>query len=255
MARPHIQIKQKLARSEPVVVLSGHHTTDMIDFLGPLGPDGIWIETEHGPVSWEQIGDMARACDLWDMASITRVPANEPWIITRTLDRGTSGITVPHVSTKAAAEQVVQSAKFGPIGQRGMYGSRRSYGVDAPFQHANEETFIVVLIEEQEAVQNLAEILTVDHIDVFFVAPSDLAQTMGHTGNNEHPEVQATIDHALKQIIDAGKTAGTLVTDQNVEHYLDLGVRFIYTAWTSWAARGLRQFQATVATRVASQGH
>jgi len=44
---------------------------------------------------------------------------------------------------------------------------------------ANAEILVVVLIEEMEAVHNLQDILTVDHIDVFFVAPSDLAQTMG----------------------------------------------------------------------------
>jgi 4-hydroxy-2-oxoheptanedioate aldolase len=44
---------------------------------------------------------------------------------------------------------------------------------------ANAETLVVVLIEEMEVVHNLPDILTVDHSDVFFVAPSDLAQTMG----------------------------------------------------------------------------
>ena len=73
-----------------------------------------------------------------------------------------------------------------------MYGGRQSYGVSNYFQRANEETLVVVLLEEIEAIHNLADILTVEHIDVFFVAPSDLAQTMGHIGNHPHPEVQAT---------------------------------------------------------------
>jgi 4-hydroxy-2-oxoheptanedioate aldolase len=80
-------------------------------------------------VSWEQIGDMSRACDLWNMASIVRVNANEPWLITRTLDRGASGIVVPHVSTRDEAAAVVEAAKFGPIGLRGMFNGRRSFGV------------------------------------------------------------------------------------------------------------------------------
>src|SRR5207244_12708586 len=129
----------------------------------------------------------------------------------------------PHVSTKAEAAQVVQSAKFGPIGLRGMYGSRRSYGVTDYFQKANEETLTCVLIEEKEAIDNLAEILTVDHIDVFFVAPSDLAQTMGYTGQPNHPEVRAVIDGAIRQIAAAGRTAGALVSDESLDHYLGLG--------------------------------
>lgn len=240
----NIQIKQKLRAGQPAVVLGGHQSSDMIDFLGQFGPDGIWIECEHGPVTWDQIGDMTRACDLWNMASVVRVMGNEPWLITRTLDRGASGIVVPHVSTPDEAEKVVQNAKFGPIGLRGMFGSRRSYGVSDYFQKANDETLLVILIEEMEAIQNLPEILKIDHIDVFFVAPSDLAQTMGYTGQPNHPEVRGVIDNAVKQIVGAGRTAGNLVTDENAQHYYDLGTRFFFTQWTNWVAKGLRDFQA-----------
>lgn len=241
---PDIQIKRRLREGKAVTAVSGLHSADMIDFLGQFGFDAIWIECEHGPVSWEQIGDMSRACDLWNMASIVRVPTNEPWVITRTFDRGASGICVPHVSTKAEALRVVESAKFGPIGLRGMYSGRRSYGVADYFAAANEETFVIVLVEEAEAIENLAEILTVDHIDVFFVAPSDLAQTMGYTGQPNHPAVREVVDRAIQQIVAAGRTAGALVADETVEHYWQLGARFFLTGWQAWVARGAREYRA-----------
>jgi 4-hydroxy-2-oxoheptanedioate aldolase len=241
---PDIQLKRKLKAGQVVTVLSGHHNTDMIDFLGQFQPDGMWLEGEHGPVDWEALGDLSRACDLWNMASIARVSYNEPWLIARTLDRGASGVCIPHVSTKDEALKVVQAAKFGPIGLRGMFGSRRSYGVADYFQRANDETVVVVLIEEVEAIQNLADILTVDHIDVFFVAPSDLAQTMGYTGQPNHPEVRAVIDAAITQIVAAGRTAGALVTDDTLGHYYNLGARFFMTGWTNWVAKGARDLRA-----------
>ncbi len=40
---------------------------------------------------------------------------------------------------------------------------------------ANDQSLPIVLIEDIAAVKNLDEIAKVDHIDVFFVAPSDLA--------------------------------------------------------------------------------
>jgi 4-hydroxy-2-oxoheptanedioate aldolase len=236
-----LQIKHKLRRGEPVMVVGGLHSADIIDYLGQFGFDGMWLECEHGPVSWEQIGDQSRACDLWNMASIVRVPTNEPWVITRTLDRGASGIVVPHVSTRDEAARVVEAAKFGPIGLRGMFGGRRSYGVGDYIQRANDETLVVVLIEEIEAVENLAEILTVDHIDVFFVAPSDLAQTMGYTGNHTHPAVQGVIDQAISQIVAAGRTAGALAGDANLGHYHGLGARFFLTSWLGWLGQGAKQ--------------
>ena len=236
------RVKRQLQAGQTVITVSGHHNADMIDFLGQFGFDGVWLEGEHGPVDWDAIGDMSRACDLWGMASVTRVNNNDPGTIMRALDRGTMGVVVPHVNSREAAEQAMKSAKYAPVGYRGMFGGRQSFGVPDYFQHANDQTLIVVLIEEIEAVNNLAEILTVDDIDVFFVAPADLAQTMGHIGNHTHPDVQATIDKALAQIVAAGKTAGTLATDDNVERYRDAGVRFFLTGWTNWVSQGAKAF-------------
>lgn len=236
--------RAKLHQGEAVSVISGNMTSEIIDFLGPMGFDAAWIECEHGPVSWEQISDMTRACDLWGLSSITRVNSNDPGLITRTLDRGSMGIVVPHVSTREAAEKAMMSAKFSPLGYRGMFGGRQSYGVPDYFHRANGQTLIVVLLEEVEALQNLDEILKVDYIDVFFVAPSDLSQTMGHIGNPGHPEVQSAIDEAIAKIISSGRVAGTLVNDDNVASYVEKGVKFLMTSWNAWIARGATEFLA-----------
>ena len=239
--------KEKLAAGQAVTTISGLSSSEIIDFMGPLGFDAAWIEGEHGSVTWEQLGDMTRACDLWGMAPITRVSANEPWLVTRTLDRGSMGIVVPHVNTKEAAEKAAQSAKYAPLGYRGMFGGRQSYGVGDYFQQANDQTMVIVLLEEDEALNNLDEILTVDHIDVFFVAPTDLAQTMGHLGNPGHPEVQLAIEGAIAKILSAGRVAGTLVNDENVARFLGQGVRYTMTSWNAWVAQGAAAFLEKVA--------
>ncbi|TAK26366.1 MAG: 2-keto-3-deoxy-L-rhamnonate aldolase [Chloroflexota bacterium] len=244
-----VAMRRKLLEGKTVSVISGHHSPDMTEYLAQFGADGIWFEGEHGPVDWDDIGDLSRACDLWGVASIVRISAGEPWMITRALDRGASGIVVPHVCTAEAARQVGEAARFGPLGLRGMFSGRRSYGVKNYFQKANEEVLVTVLIEEIEAIRNLDEILKEERIDVFFVAPSDLAQTMGHTGHHEHPEVQETIDGAIRKIVSAGRIAGTLVNDASRERYLDLGVRFVFTSWLPWVAQGLTTLQSAIAAR------
>jgi 4-hydroxy-2-oxoheptanedioate aldolase len=243
--------KEKLQNGQLVAAISGLQNADVIDFLGPMGFDAAWIEGEHGPVDWDQMADMTRACDLWGMASITRVGSNEPWLFTRALDRGSMGIVVPHVNTRAAAEQAMQSAKYAPLGYRGMFGGRQSYGVADYFHQANGQTMVIVLLEEAEALENLDEILGVDNIDVFFVAPSDLSQTMGHIGDIGHPEVQSAIDGAITRIVAAGRVAGALVNDDNVGHYVEKGATFLMTSWNAWLARGAAQFlqQVTQAKR------
>jgi 4-hydroxy-2-oxoheptanedioate aldolase len=234
--------KQKLQQGQVVTTISGLQSSDIIDFLGPMGFDAAWIECEHGSVDWDALGDMTRACDLWGMSSITRVNANDPGIITRTLDRGSMGIVVPHINTREAAEQAAKSAKYAPIGYRGMFGGRQSFGVPNYYADANNQTMVVVLLEEVEALGNLDDILKADDIDVFFVAPSDLAQTMGHIGNIEHPEVQEAIDTAIAKIVSAGRTPGTLVNDSNLESYVQKGVKYLMTSWNGWVARGAAEF-------------
>ena len=244
--------KHKLERGETVVCLSGNNSTDMIDHLGQFGFDAIWLEGEHGPVDFADIPDLTRACDLWGMTSVVRVNQNNAGIIYRTFDLGAQGIVVPHVNTEEEARAVVDAAKFHPLGNRGMYTSRQGYGVPDYVHRANDETLVVILIEDIIAVNNLAEILTVDHIDVFFVAPSDLGQTMGHLGGTDHPDVAATVDRALEQIVAAGRTAGALANDNNIEHYIGLGARFFLTGWANWVASGAQAFKARVDKAVSS---
>ena len=150
------------------------------------------------------------------------------------------GIVVPHVNTRAEAQSAVESAKFAPLGKRGMFTSRQGFGVDDYFKAANDQSLLIVLIEDIVAVHNLDAILKVDQIDVFFVAPNDLATSMGHIGNMGHPDVQQTIDGAITKIVQAGRVAGTLVSAANVERYTKLGVRAVMTSFFPWIQPGTK---------------
>ncbi|RKU25673.1 hypothetical protein C6497_15035 [Candidatus Poribacteria bacterium] len=237
------RVKQKLSNGELAYVISGLTNPDDIDNFGPNEFDAVWLEGEHGNVNASNIGDLTRACDLWGMTSIVRVNRNDQGLIYRTLDCGAMGIAVPHVNTKAEAQNVVDGTKFAPIGHRGMFTSRQGYGVENYFEVANSQTMVVVLIEDIVAINNLDEILTVDHIDVFFVAPSDLATSMGHIGNLGHHNVQDTIDSALARIQDAGRIAGTLALDHTVEKYVKAGVQFLLVGIGGWISAGASTYK------------
>ncbi len=238
--------KAKLNAGGTVIALGGVDSPEMVDMLGPSSVDAFWFEAEHGPVDYSHIGDLSRACDLWGKTSIVRVGRNEENIIYRTLDRGAQGIVVPHMKSRAIADQVVAAAKFAPVGRRGMWTSRQGYGVDDYLQRANEETMIVVLIEDYDALPHLDEILAVDQIDVLLVAQSDFSQSMGHIGNPGHPEARAAINETLGRIVAAGKVAGTNVTTDSVGQYVEMGVRFFYTNVSAWLASGAAGFSAAI---------
>ena len=239
--RPN-RVKQKLAGGETAYVIGGLGSTEEIDQFGSIGFDGVWLEAEHGSVDFADIPDLTRACDIWGMTSILRVNQNVQSIIYRGLDRGVQGIVVPHVNTREEAENVVQGGKFAPIGRRGLFVSRQGYGVPDYFAVANDHILLMVLIEDIVAVRNLDEILEVDHIDVFFVAPSDLAASMGLIGQIDHPEVRKTIDYALERIQQRGRVAGTLARNDTVARYAAAGVRLFLTGAAPWIQAGAEEF-------------
>src|SRR5438093_4379594 len=244
--RPN-RVKQALAAGKVATILSGTNDPDLIDQLGTLDVDGIWLEGEHGGVDYADLGNLTRACDLWGKTSVVRVMDNDYATIYRTLDRGAQGICVPHVNTRAEAEAVVEAAKFAPLGKRGMFTSRQGFGVGDYFKTANAQSLLIVLIEDIVAIKALDEILKVEHIDVFFVAPNDLATSMGHIGKMGHPDVQQTIDGAIGKIVGAGRTAGMLVSNANVERYTRMGVRVVMTSFFPWIQAGARELMERAA--------
>lgn len=239
--RPN-RVKRKLDAGEVTCTVCGITDANDVEGFGPNDFDGIWIEGEHGAAEPSEIGNLTRACDIWGMTSVVRVNRNDQNLIYRTMDLGAQGIVVPHVNTKEEAVNVVEGGKFGPIGKRGMFGGRQGFGVEDYFKVANDETLLIVLIEDIVAVQNLDEILTVDHIDVFFVAPADLASSMGHTGEMNHPEAVEVRETALRKIVDSGRTAGALAWNNTAEELVDQGIRFLMTPAQGWLADGAADF-------------
>jgi 4-hydroxy-2-oxoheptanedioate aldolase len=242
-------LKHKLAAGRAVTVIAPFaNSAGLVELLGYLDFDGVFIDCEHGPSGWEDVENMVRAADAAGYSSVVRVDRNDAATITRALDRGAGGIQVPHINTAAEAQAVVEHAKYAPIGHRGWSGWRTVFGedmVEYP-RRANEQTLVVVMLEEVEALNNLDSILGVDNVDVFFVAPGDLAQSMGYPGHVDHPQVAAAIEDALRSIHAAGRISGTLTTPALVDRHLELGVQFLYIGLSSLLAPAAREFTQKV---------
>ena len=191
----------------------GFPAPEIVEMLGLLGFDWVLIDCEHGSMNEESAEAMIVSATLHDITPIVRVPVNRPEVILRYMDRGAMGVQVPHVNTKEQATAAVQAVKYYPLGSRGMGAGRPAeWGITGSrgeyLDWANRETLVCVQIEEAEAVKNLGEILTVPEVDVFFVGPADLSQSLGYPGQQSHPVVQETVDRCLAQIKAAGKVSG-----------------------------------------------
>ncbi|MFC6884580.1 MULTISPECIES: HpcH/HpaI aldolase family protein [Actinomadura] len=239
------RVKQRLAAGETAVVVAGHSgTADTADFVGQLGFDGFWLEGEHGAVTWDRVGDISRACELWGMAAMYRVRTLEPSLVARALTLGANGVVVPQVRTAEEAAALVAAAKFAPAGARGVSRGRRSYDRPGFLDEENDQTVLVVQLEDPVGLANAEEIAAVPGLDVVFVAPNDLAQAMGHQGRPDHPEVAEAIDGALTRIAAAGTVAaGTLCPADQIGRFTSLGARFLYTSYDAWITAGARAYR------------
>jgi 4-hydroxy-2-oxoheptanedioate aldolase len=207
----------------------------IIEILGNTGFDFAIIDTEHGPYSIESAQNMVRAADLRGITPIIRIPENEAHLALRALDIGAGGVQIPQVSSKEAAIQAGQCAKYHPKGDRGVCCFTRAaeYGNVKPPQHfetSNAETVVIVHIEGMDGINNLDEILTVDGLDVIFLGPWDLSQSCGVPGQVDHPDVTMKMEDAVKRCRDAGKAVGTfVVTQENAKKWKNIGVQYIST--------------------------
>ena len=60
-----------------------------------------------------------------------------------------------------------------------------------------------------------------------FIGPGDLSTSLGHVGQQGHPEVVATIEAAVARIVRAGKHAGILTPSEELaRRYIAAGTRF-----------------------------
>lgn len=242
------RLKRRLAEGHVTTIVGDINTPDDIEWVGSLGHfDSVWIEMEHGPISWADLTNMSRAADIWGLSSVVRVRAIDRELISLTLGLGIDGIIIPHVNTKEEAELVVDSALFTPLGHRGVGGGRKSYGRPDFYDKINDETFITIMIEDIVAIENISEILDVPNIDVYFVSRFDLAQSMGHLREPNHPDVIEAHRHAIEQIGAAGKVAGGVMAEQDLQRYIELGVRFTKVAPRKWAAEGANAFAKKLA--------
>jgi 4-hydroxy-2-oxoheptanedioate aldolase len=211
----------------------GEHAPSLVELFGSLGYDFVMIDCEHGPMDLNQVEHMVRAAEVFGITPLARVPDHEPATILRFLDRGVQGVIVPHVNKAAQAEAIARASRYFPEGNRGVGGGRaHDYNVAVSRADStrwlNDQTLVIPMIEEKEAVENLDEILKVPGVDVLHVASSDLTQSLGNPGPEKVREV---IRGVITRVRKAGKNVGiggNSATDyEGVAELIDLGARFV----------------------------
>jgi 2-keto-3-deoxy-L-rhamnonate aldolase RhmA len=222
-----------------------------IEIIGRHGGyHGVWLDQEHAGLSTEQIEQAALAARAVGLDSFVRLTATDYATVMRPLEAGAGGVMAAQVRSAREAADVVRWARFHPEGLRGVNGS----GVDGAYgllplaeylPRANAETLVAIQIEHYEAVEEVEKIAAIKGVDVLFVGPADLSQSMGIPGVWEHERVW----EAIKRVASASAAHGVpwAILPPNAsfaQRCVDLGCRMLSLGFDVWAIHhGLRAFK------------
>jgi len=239
-----------LAGKKPLFgIFSGVASPAIVEMCGHAGFDFVVLDNEHGPAGLETTEHLIRAARCVNIIPVVRTLEAD---ILRVLDIGASAIQVPQVNTAEQARRIVAAAKYPPLGGRGAAFSPRAagYGFFGGQPHAkmsNEGTAVILMTETEEALANLDEILAVPGIDALFIGPNDLSFSMGHQGNQKHPDVVAAIEAAVKKIARTKVAPGLMtIPADEYKKYAALGARYLTTQVSSVLGTALKGALADV---------
>ena len=204
-----------------------------VEILGLVGFDFIVVDNEHVAMNKDDMFNLIRSADVTGIVPIIRVRENIPVEILQALDAGALGVQVPNVDTKNDVCNVVKSAKYAPIGNRGFSPSNRSAGygtIDKQqfVKQANDNTLVVCHCESVTSINNLDEILLEEELDVVFIGPMDLSQSLGIIGQANHPKLLESVDVIIKKVLAHDKIVGMVAPNTTkVKELIAKGVRYI----------------------------
>ena len=227
---------QKIRSGQLTLGLGVHHLRGAATPLlaKAAGFDWLFIDSEHGTITTQEIAQICLASLSTGIAPIVRVCADALDEGTRALDNGALGIVVPHVDTVAQAQRLVDAFRFHPMGHRSAGGPPAQFGYRPPPSKEmqavlNQEILVVAMIETPRAVENAEAIAGVAGIDGLLIGTNDLALEMGITGQVGHEKVQAAYRQVAQACGRHGKFLGMGgVYDQDwASRYIGMGARFV----------------------------
>lgn len=189
--------------------------------------------------------DSVAAIAACGVSPVVRVADGQHWMIKRALDAGAHGIIVPLLQTADDARNIVKFSKFPPQGSRGLgspfamekfvekTSDPQEISLMDYYKEANDGIVVIVQIETASALEHIKEIATVPGIDVCFIGPVDLGNSIGHPAEsvgNYPPKLQDAIKYILQATQDAGKfTAIYTAGGESAKAYAKEGFNMINT--------------------------
>lgn len=229
------RVLEKIRRGEPSLGVSLHFTDPSVfEMAGLMGFDAVWMDMEHHFYSLETAAQAMRAARVGGMDVVARPAKGEFSRISRMLEAGATGIMYPRCDSAEEAAEVVRWMKFAPLGRRGLDGSNP----DVPYlmapmvdyiREANEQTFLIIQLEDSDAVAQAEAIAAVPGVDMLMLGPADFSVLSGIPFEFDHSSVVAASKHVARAAKSAGKHwASTSGSIEQARQMFDRGAALVF---------------------------
>ncbi|WP_253736882.1 HpcH/HpaI aldolase family protein [Halohasta salina] len=223
----------------------------VIETLGAVGFDFVWLDFEHGgpsPYDSTVFEELTRAAETGGIELLVRIPKPEPALVRKVLDAGVRTILIPRIETAAQLRPAVAAAHFaydGGVGDRGVGVGRTSEWagyVDSHIGGEDSHVLVGTMIENTQAVDNIEEICSVPQLGFAFIGPADLSMSMSDGEPlGKHPEqLQTAIDRTREACLEADVPVGRIHNDPaDARQAVDDGVQLLRLGGDTGAIRSV----------------
>jgi 2-dehydro-3-deoxyglucarate aldolase len=192
--------------------------SSVAEIMGDAGYDWVAVDLEHGSISVSQLPDLFRALELGNTLPLARLARGHPKDCKQALDAGAGGVIVPMVESVDQVIAVREACRWPPAGSRGV-GFSRANMFGKYFNRYSTEAqnpLLIVMIENERALEQLDNICKVDGLDALLVGPYDLSASMGITAEFNSDHFVSTMKH-IKKVASASRIAcGVHVVDPSI---------------------------------------
>ena len=233
------EFKTQLREGVPKIGLFlNSHSLTVAEQLAHSGYDWLLVDTQHGPMSSENLSSMLCAVGSGGAKSLVRVAGcHDRGGIQQALDLGADGVLVPYINTAEEARQAVSCARYPTQGTRSVYFPQRSTnkaGLLGYVGNANDNVIVALQVETASCIRNMAEIAAVPGIDILFLGQNDLCMSMGLYEKYEFPHMYTSpeLHEATLTLVEAARKTGVILGvflfgTARVAEFVEKGFAFI----------------------------
>ncbi len=208
----------------------------VVELVGHSGQfDYVEILAEYAPFDAFSLENIGRAIELFDgLSGMVKVSQElRAFTAVQALKAGLQNVLFADVRTPEDVEEcvrIVRAESPATGGRRGVAMSRDVGFVlevgTAAYVQSTAESVVAIMIEKNEAVENLPALLDVPGVDMVQFGPADYAMSIGRPGEWNLPQVREAEHYTIETALQRGVAPRVEIQHPaEAQPYLAMGVR------------------------------